>query len=100
MNRAGVASRLYSFPRERKVSMSGPLRLLCHFGVTMTPTILSFIASTSALACSSVVPLSNSNPTGAISDPRELADVELAERPEARPQVVQAHILEPVPADA
>jgi aconitate hydratase len=37
--------------------------------------------------------------TGAISDPRELADVKVAERPEARPQVVQAHILEPVPAD-
>jgi predicted aconitate hydratase len=37
--------------------------------------------------------------TGAISDPRELADVEVPERPEARPQVVQAHILEPVPAD-
>lgn len=34
-----------------------------HFGVTMTPTILSFIESTSALACSIVVPLSNSNPT-------------------------------------
>ena len=37
--------------------------------------------------------------TGVISDPRELGDVDLSERPEARPEVVQAHILEPVPAD-
>jgi aconitate hydratase len=34
--------------------------------------------------------------TGVISDPRELPDVELAERPPARPEVVQKHILEPV----
>src|SRR5881275_2757288 len=37
--------------------------------------------------------------TGVISDPRELSPVELAERPIARPEVVQRHILEPVPAD-
>src|SRR5947209_2523667 len=37
--------------------------------------------------------------TGVISDPRELPDVELAERPPARPEVVQRHILEPVPAE-
>ena len=37
--------------------------------------------------------------TGVISDPRELPDVVLPERPEARPEVVQKHILEPVPAD-
>jgi aconitate hydratase len=37
--------------------------------------------------------------TGEISDPRELPDVELPERPAARPEVVQRHILEPVPAD-
>ena len=37
--------------------------------------------------------------TGVISDPRELGDVDVAERPAARPEVVQAHILEPVPAD-
>src|SRR5437867_9428315 len=37
--------------------------------------------------------------TDAISDPRELSPVELAERPGARPEVVQRHILEPVPAD-
>src|SRR5436190_8332668 len=36
--------------------------------------------------------------TGVISDPRELSPVELAERPGARPEVVQRHILEPVPA--
>jgi hypothetical protein len=35
----------------------------CHFGVTITPTILSSIKSTRVLACSSVVPLSISNPT-------------------------------------
>src|SRR5205814_8029455 len=35
---------------------------------------------------------------GVISDPRELDAVELAARPEARPEVVQKHILEPVPA--
>jgi aconitate hydratase len=37
--------------------------------------------------------------TGVISDPRELGDVELPPRPEARPEVVQKHILEPVPAE-
>jgi aconitate hydratase len=37
--------------------------------------------------------------TGVISDPRELPDVELPERPPARPEVVQKHILEPAPAD-
>jgi aconitate hydratase len=37
--------------------------------------------------------------SGVISDPRELPAVELPQRPEARPAVVQAHILEPVPAD-
>jgi aconitate hydratase len=37
--------------------------------------------------------------TGVISDPRELADVELPERPPARPEVVQKHILEPASAD-
>ena len=37
--------------------------------------------------------------TGKISDPRELAPPELAERPPARPDVVQKHILEPVPED-
>jgi aconitate hydratase len=36
---------------------------------------------------------------GVISDPRELPDVELPERPAARPEVVQRHILEPAPAD-
>jgi aconitate hydratase len=37
--------------------------------------------------------------TGVISDPRELPAVELPPRPEARPEVVQNHILEPVPAE-
>jgi aconitate hydratase len=37
--------------------------------------------------------------TGVISDPRELADIELPERPAARPEVVQKHILEPAPAE-
>jgi aconitate hydratase len=37
--------------------------------------------------------------TGVISDPRELSPVELAERPTARPEVVQKHILEPVPEE-
>jgi aconitate hydratase len=37
--------------------------------------------------------------TGVISDPRELTEVELPERPEARPEVVQKHILEPAPAE-
>src|SRR3989441_3619397 len=37
--------------------------------------------------------------TGVISDPRELPTVELPERPQARPEVVQKHILEPVPEE-
>ena len=37
--------------------------------------------------------------TGVISDPRELSDIELPPRPEARPEVVQKHILEPAPAE-
>jgi aconitate hydratase len=37
--------------------------------------------------------------TGVISDPRELADIELPERPTARPEVVDKHILEPAPAE-
>jgi len=37
--------------------------------------------------------------TGVISDPRELSPVELPERPTARPEVVQRHILEPVPEE-
>src|SRR6266480_688370 len=37
--------------------------------------------------------------TGVISDPRELSVPELTARPEARPEVVQNHILEPVPAE-
>jgi aconitate hydratase len=37
--------------------------------------------------------------TGVISDPRELDPPELPERPPARPEVVQKHILEPAPAD-
>src|SRR5919205_721104 len=37
--------------------------------------------------------------TGVISDPRELAVPELPERPPARPEVVQKHILAPVPED-
>jgi aconitate hydratase len=36
---------------------------------------------------------------GEIADPRELTAPEVPERPAARPAVVQAHILEPVPAD-
>src|SRR6187551_2766 len=36
---------------------------------------------------------------GEIADPRELPAPELAERPSARPAVVQAHILTPVPAE-
>jgi aconitate hydratase len=36
---------------------------------------------------------------GAIADPRELTPPELPERPPARPAVVQAHILEPAPAE-
>ncbi|HLM37397.1 MAG TPA: aconitate hydratase [Gaiellaceae bacterium] len=37
--------------------------------------------------------------TGVISDPRELPAVDIPERPAARAEVVQAHILEPVPTD-
>jgi aconitate hydratase len=37
--------------------------------------------------------------TGVISDPRGLADIELPERPTARPEVVDKHILEPAPAE-
>ena len=37
--------------------------------------------------------------TGEIADPRELAVPDMPERPEARPAVVQAHILAPVPAE-
>jgi len=37
--------------------------------------------------------------TGVISDPRELSAPELHERPPARPEVVQKHILAPVPED-
>jgi aconitate hydratase len=37
--------------------------------------------------------------TGVISDPRELADLQLPERPAARPDVVDKHILEPAPAE-
>jgi aconitate hydratase len=37
--------------------------------------------------------------SGVISDPRELPAVDIPERPAARPEVVQAHILEPVPAE-
>jgi aconitate hydratase len=37
--------------------------------------------------------------TGVISDPRELTPPELPERPAARPDVVQRHILEPVPVE-
>ncbi len=37
--------------------------------------------------------------TGVISDPRELSPPALPERPPARPEVVQKHILEPAPAD-
>jgi aconitate hydratase len=36
---------------------------------------------------------------GEIADPRELAVPEMSERPPARPAVVQAHILAPVPAE-
>ncbi len=37
--------------------------------------------------------------TGVISDPRELDVPEVPERPAARPEVVQKHILEPAPED-
>jgi aconitate hydratase len=37
--------------------------------------------------------------TGVISDPRDLREIELPPRPEARPDVVQQHILEPVPVE-
>jgi len=37
--------------------------------------------------------------TGLISDPRELSAIDVPERPAARPEVVQKHILEPVPEE-
>jgi aconitate hydratase len=37
--------------------------------------------------------------TGVISDPRELAEPEIPERPSARPEVVQRHILAPAPEE-
>jgi aconitate hydratase len=37
--------------------------------------------------------------SGVISDPRGFDDVQLPERPAARPEVVQKHILEPAPAE-
>jgi aconitate hydratase len=37
--------------------------------------------------------------TGVISDPRELAGVEMPERPPARPEVVTKHILAPAPVE-
>src|SRR5437867_1707915 len=37
--------------------------------------------------------------SGVISDPRELTATDFPPRPDARPEVVQKHILEPVPAD-
>ena len=37
--------------------------------------------------------------TGVISDPRELSEVAPPERPPARPDVVQKHIIEPAPAE-
>jgi aconitate hydratase len=37
--------------------------------------------------------------TGVISDPRELPGIDVPERPAARPEVVQKHILEPAPAE-
>src|SRR5919108_1118619 len=37
--------------------------------------------------------------TGVISDPRELDDIDFPERPAARPEVVQKHILESAPAE-
>ena len=37
--------------------------------------------------------------TGVISDPRELGAVDMAARPDARPEVVQQHILAPVPEE-
>src|SRR6266516_4417881 len=37
--------------------------------------------------------------TGVISDPRELTATDFPARPDARPEVVQRHILEPVPAE-
>src|SRR5438445_299185 len=48
--------------------------------------------------CSSAVAAA-SMLTGVISDPRELSPAEIPERPGARPEVVQRHILEPVPAE-
>jgi aconitate hydratase len=37
--------------------------------------------------------------TGVISDPRELAEITLPERPAARPEVVQKHVLAPAPEE-
>src|SRR3954452_4679047 len=37
--------------------------------------------------------------SGVISDPRELSAIDVPERPAARPEVVQKHILEPVPEE-
>jgi aconitate hydratase len=37
--------------------------------------------------------------TGVVSDPRELPTVELPERPPARPEVVQRHVLAPAPEE-
>jgi aconitate hydratase len=37
--------------------------------------------------------------TGVISDPRELSEPELPERPQARPEVVQNHVLAPPPPE-
>jgi aconitate hydratase len=45
-----------------------------------------------AVAAASMLP-------GVISDPRELSPPELPERPPARPEVVQKHILQPAPAE-
>jgi hypothetical protein len=51
-----------NFPPWRPFSGNG-VRGEAHFGVTITPTILSFITPTSILASSAVVPLSTSNST-------------------------------------
>jgi aconitate hydratase len=37
--------------------------------------------------------------SGVIADPRELTEVQLPERPQGRPEVVQKHILAPAPAE-
>jgi hypothetical protein len=51
-----------NFPPWRPFS-GNRVRGEAHFGVTITPTILSFITPTSILASSAVVPLSTSNST-------------------------------------